>query len=231
MVVNPMRRLTTLAVSILPFVPYCRSDGESQNATAETQSSENANSTSAAGIIGALGSIIGYLGSEVADETIFERLLWPERFHNRVSFTALLKIALSMPMGGPLHKAALKTLDAFGKNHLYRGPRQGHMLGTAFYADSRYSYIDKTNDKGDDARSALLIRALRLVKPKPLLPDPSLSPSPQDNGNRAPKLLDWLRSSQNDHPSVVDRETRTITPVHYLFVNYANGNETDHSIK
>ena len=31
---------------------------------------------------GALGSIIGYLGAEIAEANIFDRLLWPQRFYN-----------------------------------------------------------------------------------------------------------------------------------------------------
>jgi hypothetical protein len=33
-------------------------------------------------ISAALGSVIGYLGAEVARPEMFERVFWPERFHN-----------------------------------------------------------------------------------------------------------------------------------------------------
>jgi len=62
-------------------------------------------------LVGALGSVIGYLGSEVAQVSIFERLLWPERFYNDFNFSVFIKQSLFMTMGGPLHAAALATLD------------------------------------------------------------------------------------------------------------------------
>ncbi|KAI9690798.1 MAG: hypothetical protein M1822_008417 [Bathelium mastoideum] len=91
-------------------------------------------------IAGALGSIIGYLGSEVAEKSLFERLLWPERFYNVASIRNIVEMAFLMPMGGPIHKAALRTLDKFRSKGLYEGAMQGHMLGTAFYADTRLAY-------------------------------------------------------------------------------------------
>ena len=81
----------------------------------------------------ALGAIIGYLGAEVAEGDIFERLLWPQRFYNHLELDAVIKLAFLMPMGGPVHRAALITLDNFRKNGLYRGHCQGQMLGTAFF--------------------------------------------------------------------------------------------------
>lgn len=32
-----------------------------------------------------------------------------------------------MPLGGPLHTAALKTIDPFFKHGLFYGPHMGHM--------------------------------------------------------------------------------------------------------
>lgn len=91
-------------------------------------------------LAGALGSVIGYLGGEVAEPAVFERLLWPERFYNVISLSNLIEMALFMPMGGPLHKAALETLDVFRQKGLYDGANQGHMLGTAFYQDKKLTY-------------------------------------------------------------------------------------------
>jgi hypothetical protein len=65
--------------------------------------------------------------------TIFERLLWLQRFYNDFNLTICIKLALLMPMGGPLHRTALQSLDAFNENGLYLGSCQGNMLGTAFY--------------------------------------------------------------------------------------------------
>ncbi|KAI1666406.1 hypothetical protein L13192_10090 [Pyrenophora tritici-repentis] len=63
-------------------------------------------------VAGALGSVIGYVGAEVAKPTVFERLLWPQRFYNYATPRTLLLSALTMPMGGPLHKAAFAALDS-----------------------------------------------------------------------------------------------------------------------
>lgn len=43
-------------------------------------------------------------------------------------------------MGGPLHRAALETLDRFRKKGLYEGIQPGRMLGTAFYPDIRLRF-------------------------------------------------------------------------------------------
>lgn len=91
-------------------------------------------------LAGALGSVIGYLGGEVAEPAVFERLLWPQRFYNVNSVSNLIEMALFMPMGGPLHKAALETIDVFRQKGLYDGAAQGHMLGTAFYQNKKLTY-------------------------------------------------------------------------------------------
>ncbi|KAF1985871.1 hypothetical protein K402DRAFT_394471 [Aulographum hederae CBS 113979] len=88
----------------------------------------------------ALGTLIGYFGAEAASDDIFDHILWPERYWNGFSPAFALPIALLMPMGGPMHKAMLKTLDRLAAHGLFRGPAQGHMLGTAFYPDSGISY-------------------------------------------------------------------------------------------
>ena len=129
----------------------------------------NLGALASAAVIGALGSIIGYLGSEVVEEEIFERLLWPERFYNTFSLATLLKFAFYFPMGGPLHAAAIHALNAFRKNNLYRGALHGHMLGTPFYGDLGMKYFARTDGENSnvkkEGRNALPIRVLRLVKP------------------------------------------------------------------
>ncbi|KAG2411669.1 hypothetical protein HFD88_009225 [Aspergillus terreus] len=88
----------------------------------------------------ALGTILGYLGAEIAPPDLFERLLWPQRFYNGVSFTSVPKMALLMTMGGPLHRAALTTFDNILHNDLLKGKHIGHMLGSPFYTDSGLKY-------------------------------------------------------------------------------------------
>ncbi|RYN18448.1 hypothetical protein AA0112_g11540 [Alternaria arborescens] len=115
-------------------------------------------------VAGALGSVIGYLGAEVAEPTVFERLLWPQRFYNYASLRTLLVSALMMPMGGPLHKAALETLDAIRENGLYRGATRGHMLGTAFFHENDVKYFNRIVNEGEkDIRNGFWVEVLRMI--------------------------------------------------------------------
>jgi hypothetical protein len=88
----------------------------------------------------ALGTLLGYLGSEVATPDVFERLLWPGRFYSGFDIFKVPNMALFMPLGGPLHKAALMTLDKIISNGLFKGWNQGHMLGSPFYHDTHTNY-------------------------------------------------------------------------------------------
>lgn len=122
-------------------------------------------------IAGALGSVIGYVGAEVADRALFERLLWPQRFYNDFNFGVFIRLALLMPMGGPVHKAAIETLERFRKNGLYNGMGRGDMLGTAFYEDAGYDCRDIVNvdlqgrveSKPDRARNNFWVEAIASV--------------------------------------------------------------------
>lgn len=119
-------------------------------------------------IVGALGSVIGYLGAEAATESFFERLLWPERFYNDATISIILKMAILMPMTGPLHGAALKSLDTFRAKGLYLGMRRGDMLGTTFLHDTRVkNYRIPSADEKEEAkesRNAFWVQVLREVK-------------------------------------------------------------------
>ncbi|KAL1639160.1 hypothetical protein SLS58_008247 [Diplodia intermedia] len=120
-------------------------------------------------VAGTLGSVIGYLGAEVAETTLIERLLWPQRFYTYTSPSTILKLSFLMPMSGPLHRAALHALDAFRDRGLYRGACQGHMLGTAFYPDRGLSGYHRTARRAPDrecaheVRNCLWVAALRCV--------------------------------------------------------------------
>ncbi|KAL3444153.1 hypothetical protein BJX65DRAFT_174824 [Aspergillus insuetus] len=100
----------------------------------------------------ALGTILGYLGAEIAPPDLFERLLWPQRFYNGFSWTATPKMALLMSMGGPLHRAALTTFDKILHNDLLKGKHIGHMLGSPFYSDSglKYTIYDSQGRKEEE---------------------------------------------------------------------------------
>jgi hypothetical protein len=122
-----------------------------------------------AALVGALGSVIGYLGTEVAETPIFDRLLFPARFYNDLTPLTLLKLTLLLPMGGPLHRAALSVLDTFRSHDLYAGSRRGTMLGTAFFTDSRLKYCASTacgDSPKKDARNAMWMRVMRGARPR-----------------------------------------------------------------
>ena len=125
------------------------------------------NITESNAFAGALGSIIGYLGTEVAEVAIFERLLWPQRFYYQLTPKSAVGLAFMMPMGGPLYKAALQTLDSFRRRGLYKGKQQGHMLGTAFYGNTGLRYtIHRYQgiDKDVEVRNGLWVRVLQHVE-------------------------------------------------------------------
>src|SRR5258708_39160987 len=102
----------------------------SQHEAMSASSQHGLLNSNSANVLSALGSLIGYLGTEVAPGDLFERQLWPQRFYNGFTIYNAWKLALLMPMGGPLHKAALQTLDKFFKNGLFKGGSLGRMLGT-----------------------------------------------------------------------------------------------------
>lgn len=114
---------------------------------------------------GALGTILGYLGAEVAEESVFERLLWPQRYYNDLNLIILLRLVFLMPSGGPLHRAALETLTNFQKNGLYLGKTRGNMLGTAFYSRLDVSYFARTlmgqENTAKETRNGFLVRISR----------------------------------------------------------------------
>ncbi|KAL4908409.1 hypothetical protein BDW74DRAFT_100438 [Aspergillus multicolor] len=112
----------------------------------------------------ALGTILGYLGAEIAPPDLFERLLWPQRYYNGFTWTSVPKMALFMSTGGPLHRAALTTFDNILHNDLLKGTHIGHMLGSPFYADSglKYTVYDAQARKEADeyVRNDLWTRAI-----------------------------------------------------------------------
>lgn len=113
-------------------------------------------------ITGALGTILGYLGAEVAEVSVFERLLWPQRYYNDLNLMILLRLIFLMPAGGPLHRAALETLTRFQKNGLHLGKTRGNMLGTAFYGRVDVSYFARTligqENAAKESRNGFLVR-------------------------------------------------------------------------
>ncbi|KAI3391117.1 hypothetical protein diail_7940 [Diaporthe ilicicola] len=155
---------------------------------------------------GALGAILGYLGAEAADTVLFERLLWPERFYNDFQNpSTLLKLSLFFSMGGPVHAAALKTLEKMGKQGLYLGSRRGNLLGTAFFPDTGVQCHPSGKERtkaGDDkeTRNALWVDVVRRLNYKSL-----------GRGSRFPKF-DEEHSGENERST----RFRTLQAVHHL---------------
>ncbi|KAK2877792.1 hypothetical protein FQN49_001190 [Arthroderma sp. PD_2] len=117
-------------------------------------------------VLSALGTLIGYIGTEVASDTFFHRVLWPQRAYNNLRLQNAWKLALFSPMGGPLHKAALQTMDKFFENGLFQGAYLGRMLGTAFLIDGGATYQryeghgSEAPSKQGQTRNGIWIRAL-----------------------------------------------------------------------
>lgn len=140
-------------------------------------------------VISALGTLIGYIGSEAATDDLFERLLWPQRCFNAFSWPDIFRIGLLNPMGGPMHKAALKTLDRLHQNELFEGPSLGNMLGTAFFYDTNLRYKMQGSPSNstvkDYVRNGLWVQAIRHI---PIL----ITNQPDGNGElgtKPPKLV------------------------------------------
>ena len=118
-------------------------------------------------VISALGTIIGYIGSEAATEDVFERLLWPQRFFNAFCWHDLVEIGLLNPMGGPMHMAALNTLDKFYQSGLFKGRNLGNMLGTAFFHNTgkKYKMYDPLSGSTDkeSVRNGLWVQAIARI--------------------------------------------------------------------
>jgi len=79
-------------------------------------------------------------------------------------------------MGGPLHCAALQMLNAFNKNGLYLGSRQGDMLGTAFYSQLPFKYFAQTirneENMAKEVRNGFWVEVLHSMLKKTKLDPP-----------------------------------------------------------
>ncbi|KAK7724807.1 hypothetical protein SLS63_008501 [Diaporthe eres] len=136
-------------------------------------------------IFGAFGSLLGYIGAEAITKSCFERLLWPQRSWSNFGLAQLPWVALLTPMGGPMHKAALDVFDIVYRHGLFKGAQQGHMLGTTFFPDLRWTstmYYVKSGsweEKRKDLRNCIWVRAMALLalpelgnSEEPTLPTP-----------------------------------------------------------
>lgn len=122
----------------LDFLSYDRA----QKVMADTSQAPTGNGVNSqyADIFGAFGAVLGYIGAEAATAVTFERLLWPQRTFSNFGWHSIPTMALLMPMGGPKHKIALSVLDQMFLHGLFKGPHQGHMLGTSFFPEQGWTY-------------------------------------------------------------------------------------------
>ncbi|KAJ4176416.1 hypothetical protein NW767_015454 [Fusarium falciforme] len=137
-------------------------------------------------LFAAFGAVLGYIGAEAATMLSIERQLWPQRFYSSFTLSSLPILALFMPMGGPLHKAALKALDTIFLHGLFNGPNQGHMLGTAFFRQRNWTYTmhgdgEEHPSHTDVVRNCLWTRTLSYI-PIPELDQKSCSDAAYGDG-------------------------------------------------
>ncbi|KAI0189893.1 hypothetical protein F4808DRAFT_467174 [Astrocystis sublimbata] len=119
-------------------------------------------------VYGALGSVLGYIGAEVATPAAFERLLWPQRYYSNFKLKSAPSMAVLAPMSGPLHKIGLAVMDKIFQHGILKGPHQGHMLGTAFFPELGWTYTMHSEDENfpkhtEPLRNCLWARALARI--------------------------------------------------------------------
>jgi hypothetical protein len=117
------------------------------------------------GVFGAFGAVLGYIGAEAATDIWFSSLLWPQRSFSHLTLRSIPTLALLMPMGGPLHKAALSTFDIANARGLLKGAREGHMLGTSFFKQTDWTYTipGTASSEPRAARNCMWARALQYM--------------------------------------------------------------------
>ncbi|KAJ5381726.1 uncharacterized protein N7496_004154 [Penicillium cataractarum] len=154
-------------------------------------------------VLSALGTLIGYIGTEVATDDAFYRLLWPHRGFSNFSLRNAWKVAIFMPLGGPLHKTALETMDTFFNHGLFQGELCGQMLGTAFFPDTNMTYQlfqDGLFKREASVRNGLWVKVLNRMSSRAT--------------KAIPGLQETERKMESSHTGARDR--RQIFTVHYL---------------
>ncbi|KAJ5345750.1 hypothetical protein N7452_003754 [Penicillium brevicompactum] len=108
-------------------------------------------------LFGAVSSVVGYIDAEAATLKSFKQLLWPQRLMSGFTLRTAPQVALLYPMGGPLHKVALQTMDSFYHHGLLSGSLEGHMLGTSFFPELEW----KPNFSEGDEQGSPVTRPIR----------------------------------------------------------------------
>lgn len=86
------------------------------------------------------GFLVGNIGSDLASKVTLGRMLWPERYYHTTSPWKLAMVGLTMSAAGAFQAAGKQAIDRFLHNGLFKGAKEGDMLGTAFFEDSRTGY-------------------------------------------------------------------------------------------
>lgn len=109
--------------------------------------------------------MLGYIGAEAATDIWFSSLLWPPRSFSYLTLQSIPALALLMPMGGPLHKAALSTFDIANARDLLKGAHEGHMLGTSFFKQTEWTFTipGAADFEPRAARNCMWARALHYM--------------------------------------------------------------------
>ena len=119
-------------------------------------------------------AILGYIGGQAATETIFERLLWPQRHFSAIPLSSWPRLILLYSMGSPITSVALDAIDSVYQNGLFKGALQGQMLGTCFFPDLDLTRISAPG-ANDSPRRETAVRNCVWVSSLLNLPLPKLS--------------------------------------------------------
>lgn len=119
-------------------------------------------------VVGLLNILAGFVGADAASETIIERILWPQRATSGFGTTSnILQHAFLLSAGGPLHRVATHVIEQMIEHSLHKGAGRGHMLGTAFYPDTRLNYKMHAGNgqpvSDELVRNGLLVRILKTL--------------------------------------------------------------------
>ncbi|PYH96462.1 hypothetical protein BO71DRAFT_176905 [Aspergillus ellipticus CBS 707.79] len=174
-------------------------------------------------VFAALGTVVGYLGTEVSSHSMFERLLWPSRFYNTTNVGSLIAISCIMTMGGPVHRTAVQALETLTLSGLWKGKFQGDMLGTIFYRDTGRRYVvrnpDGTQSEERQVRNDFWIGVMRLITYHARLDEGSRDNSMRDDEESLDRLQPKIRDYQQVLILKLSRSTTSVidgdSPVNY----------------
>jgi hypothetical protein len=193
---------------------------------------------------GALGALIGFIATELPTNNLFERLLWPQRFFNHLSYSNALKIALFMPMGWPIYQGAFGALDCLYEKGLFSGNRLGHMLGTPFFGDNQL--VATIHDESANLKQGQPVRNCLWIRVLGQLPVELKSFCDEEDGGprrivRARTSVNLLKLSHVEHEppveSIVDHDIGKVTGKCILSIfwgrdyRYRHGNCGLHSLE